>query len=151
VIATPELSAVARPFANALLRRWPDIRATMRILPGGDFEATIRALARARAQALVCLTHGPDVWIRLKPPQTFYPVSSPRELLRLVSAITRDRAFIAVLNQGKKWSGTTLVKSGCLPDIQPGESCAIYSWSGAHDLDIARPPLRRRSSKARTT
>jgi hypothetical protein len=136
------LHPIARRFSAVLLRRWPAFRDTFRVRPGGHFEAVLKAPAASRAVALVCSTSGDgDAWVRLGPPNAFYAVDTPSELIEVVGALLAGAVSFAVSERRGRWTGTTLVRTGALPQIEPGERCRLYSWSGDHDLDVTRPVL----------
>lgn len=145
------LNPVARRVEAALVKNWPKFRRKLRALAGGHFEAALLAPTGSRAVALVCTTSGDgEVWLRLGVPRAFYSVNSVVELKKVVKAILSEKVLFAVTEHDGTWTGTTLLPPSTLPQIEPGETCRLYSWSGSKDLDIFRPvnqrPRRTRKS-----
>lgn len=107
-------------------------------------EAAVLAPAGSRAVALVCTTSGDgDIWLRFGVPHAFYSVDGVGELKKVVKAILSEKALFAVSERNGAWTGTTLMPPSTLPEIEPGETCRLYSWSGSSDLDISRPGKQR--------
>jgi hypothetical protein len=110
------------------------------ILPGGDFEAAIRAPRNSKAGVLVCQSRGSNIYLRLGPPRTFYSVAtamtSAQELLSIVGALLSDEIQFVLLSKDQKWSGTTLVRRGSQPAQGAGETARIISWSARFDRRI---------------
>src|SRR5918996_4888219 len=134
--ADRKLNPTARRFSNALLGRFPRFRRTLRVLPGGDFEAVVVAPRSSKAGALICSSRGSEVWVRFALPRAFYPIDTPRELVTVVKALLNDDALFVLLTKRRKWSGTTLVKRGVRPVQDIGESARIVSWSGKRDRRV---------------
>jgi len=137
------MTPTARRFTKVLLARIPRFGRGLRVLPNGDFEAFVRAPRTSKAGVLVCMSRGTDVWVRLNPPNTFYSVDTPRELLTIVEGLLADDLLFVVLFTKRKWSGTTLVRRGERPAQSAGESARLLSWSGKHDRRIRATRQRR--------
>ena len=134
------MTPTARRFSQALVGRFPRFSRGLRVLPDGDFEAFVRAPRASNAGALICMSRGTNVWVRLNPPNTFYSIDTPRELLTVVEGLLTDNVLFVVLFTKRKWSGTTLVTRGERPAQEAGESARLISWSGKHDRRLRATP-----------
>lgn len=145
-----KLSPTARRFSKALLDRFPQFRRTLRVLPGGDFEAAIAAPRSSKAGALVCASRGSDVWVRFAPPRAFYSIDTPSELVTIVEALLNDDVLFVLLSKQRKWSGTTLVARTGRPVQDVGESARIISWSGKRDRRVRAPNTKHAGAPSTT-
>lgn len=140
------MTPTSRRFSKALIANFPRFARRLRIRENGDFEAEIPAPPRSAAQALVCMSNGTYVWVRVGPRRAFYSLDNTKELVSIVRALLRDDAHFVLFAKAGKWSGTTLVRRGFLPAQGVGESARIVSWSGRFDRRLRagrkRKPLR---------
>lgn len=134
------MSPTARRFVKALVGKFPQFRRTLCVLPNGDFEAYIRAPRTSKAGALVCLSHGSDVWVRFAPPRAVYAIDSTKELVTIVEQLMTNEIVFVLLSKQRKWSGTTLSRGSARPVQGVGESARIISWSGKFDRYIRASP-----------
>jgi hypothetical protein len=144
-----DIKPSVRRFASELATRWPKLGRSLRVKQDGHFEAVLAAPKESQARVLVCLSSGKgDVWLGLGVPQAFYPVETTSELLKVVELLLTDAVVFAVTHRGTSWTGTTLLAAGRLPELEPGETCHLYSWSGRKDLVVTRPVAPARGRRA---
>ena len=130
------MSPTARRFVKALVGKFPQFQRHLCVLPNGDFEAYIVAPRTSKAGALVCLSHGSDVWVRYAPPRAVYAIDSTKELVTIVEQLMSNEIVFVLLSKQRKWSGTTLSRRSDRPVQGVGESVRIISWSGKLDRYI---------------
>jgi hypothetical protein len=143
MMRTPSLNDIkpsVRAFAGKLTAKWPKLGKTLRVKQDGHFEAFLAAPKGSQARVLVCLSSGKgDVWLRFGMPRAFFPVETTSELVKVVNLVLTDAVVFAITYRGTSWTGTTLLAAGRLPELDPGETCHLYSWSGRKDLVVTRP------------
>lgn len=134
------MSPTARRFVKALVTKFPQFGRHLCVLPNGEFEAFSRAPRASKAGALVCLSHGSDIWVRFAPPRAFYAIDSTKELVTIVKRLMSDEIVFVLLSKQRKWSGTTLLSRSGRPAQDVGESARLISWSGKFDRYIRASP-----------
>lgn len=148
------MATVSNTFA-ALVEHWVDrgFRGTPAFVrkrrTDGEFEAFVKAPRGAMAGRLVIVTCQGNLYVRLGPPHTFYPVGTLRELVSVVRHIVSERAVFALTYKDDVWTGTTLINRGDQPSVRRGEVAYVVSWSGRCDRRVETVALTR--SKKRVT
>ena len=104
----------------------------------GEFELAFPSPAGSKAGHLVIFTSQGNAWVRFSPPRMCYCVEDRKEMSLVVKHLLSDAALFVTIFRGRKWTGTTLVRPGTKPDLEPGEVATIVSWSGNHDESIRR-------------
>src|SRR3954470_9327496 len=123
-----DFNEAARPFVRALIGMLPQFEAGLEVLDDGHFEASLMSEAASAAGAIVCRSFSPDqVWVRFLPADACYPVESASEMVAIVSALMQEQALMAVIANEKGWVGTTLVRPGTVPKLEPGQTARIFS------------------------
>jgi hypothetical protein len=132
------LNGLANRLQAAMLARHPEWSSHVEELRGGDIELAIPAPRASRAKHLIVSTsRGVDLWVRFSPPYMAYSADSEEELVRVVEAIIRDRAFFMVVAAGDERVETTLLRPGEEPVLRPGQVAEVVSWSGLCDRTVA--------------
>ncbi len=115
----------------------------------GEFEAFVRAPRGAMADCLSITTYRGDLWVRLGPPHSFYPVGSQRELVYVVRHVMRDRALFVLTYKDDVWTGTTIVTRGARPVVRRGEVAHVLSWSGRFDERVEAVSRKRSNQRVK--
>ena len=105
----------------------------------GEYDAFVRAPRGAAADVLSIVTYRGDLWVRLGPPHTFYPVKSRQELVSVVRHLLSDRALFVVTYKDTVWTETALTTRGVRPTLRRGEVAYVLSWSGRFDERLEGP------------
>jgi hypothetical protein len=146
------LNPVARAYAARLLDDLPELASGFEALEGGNFEVSLPAPAGSRAGALVCRSFADGhVWVRFAPPDACYPVESAEELVAIVKALLDETAVFAVIREGERWAGSTLIAPGAPPPLAPGQRADVFSWSGTQDEQVSAARARKGKARPRTT
>ena len=105
---------------------------------GGDVEIAVPGPKGSNAGTLIILTaKGTDVWIRYAPAYMSYAVDDEIELVNITKQLLSEEASFVVILENGKWTETTLVKSGQVPAVKPGQTARVVSWLGTHDREVA--------------
>lgn len=108
---------------------------------GGDLEVAIPAPPGSNADHLVIFTaRGEDIWVRYLLPFMCYTVDDDEELVSIIKQLLAEQAIFVVTMDGSEWAGTTLIRPGFQPSLEPGQTAHIVAWSGIHDKTISGPP-----------
>jgi hypothetical protein len=66
-----------------------------------------------------------------------YAVDDEMEILKIVRLLQVEEILFAVILQGDEWAGTTILKRGELPQLEPDQRAHLVSWSGKHDRVVS--------------
>src|SRR5262249_45359900 len=99
-----------------------------------DLEVAVPAPSGSKAGHLIVFTNnGEDLWVRFSPPSMCYAVDNEKELLWIIDQLLSGEASFVTTWRGNQWTGTTLVKAGQQPGLEPGEVAHVVSWTGLDD------------------
>jgi hypothetical protein len=133
----------ARRWIAEVLPHWLEIIVAR---DNGELELAVRAPRGSRAGHLVVFTWKGQLWVRLSAPNACYPVDGAAELRHVVGQLQKDKVVFAVTYSGGAWAGTTLLPWRRAPELAPGESAHLISWSGRRD-SVVKAASRRRSKQ----
>jgi hypothetical protein len=125
------LNSAARPFAKALVTRFPRFRKNLSAEKGGEFEAFVWAPPGSNAGAMVCQSLEGAVWVRFAPGQTGCCCESVPDLLKTVRELLSGKAVITVISKGTQWVETTVHSAASKRKVARGQTAATYSWSSS--------------------
>lgn len=133
---------MAKRLWSRLLVEYPEWENYFDTLKEGELEVAVPAPAGSKAGHLVVFTSNGDLWVRYSPPQMCYPVDNEEEMLSVIKQLLADQAAFVVITEDGEWAGTTLVKPGQEPPLEPGQVAQVVSWSGRHDDTISADAKR---------
>jgi hypothetical protein len=129
---------LARKVKAAVLSQFPEWAGYVAMQEGGDVEIAVPGPKGSNAGTLIILTaKGTDVWIRYAPAYMSYAVDDEIELVNITKQLLSEEASFVVILENGKWTETTLVKSGQVPAVKPGQTARVVSWLGTHDREVA--------------
>lgn len=134
------LKTTARRARGWIVEAFPKCAEAVVAKDDGELELAIAAPRSSKAKHLVLFTWKGQLWVRLAVPNACYPVDDAAELRRVVDLIQKERVVFAVTYSGDAWSGTTLLPVRRPPELAPGETAHLISWSGRHDSILEATP-----------
>ena len=133
-LAMRKLNELATRTWAALSARYPTWALYLDSRAEDDLEVAIPSPAGSRAGHLVVFTNGgKDVWVRFSPPSMCYAVDDEQELFQIIDQLLSGKASFVTTWRGDQWTGTTLIKAGHQPNLEPGEIAHVVSWNGSDD------------------
>jgi hypothetical protein len=104
----------------------------------GDIQIEVPAPIGSKAGSLVIFTaRGEDVWVRFSPAYVVCAVDDETELVDVMKQLVSERAVFAVILEDGQRTETTLLKPNQAPELKPGQSAQVVSWSGTYDRENA--------------
>ena len=146
MINLSKLNPNARPYASALVKRFPHFRRNLTVEKNGEFETFIWSPPGSNAGALVCQSFLGDVWVRFAPGRTGCCCGSVPDLLKAVSNLSGEFVIAVVWNK-KTWVETSLRVAGTRHLLKRGQTIEIYSWRGLNSRSVKhrRQPRSKKS------
>ena len=118
----------------ALSARYPEWAEYLGSRGDGDLEVAVPSPPGSRAGHLVVFTNlGKDIWVRFSPPCMCYAVDDEDELVSVIDDLLSGEASFVSTWRGDEWTGTTLIKAGHQPSVEPGQIAHVVSWKGNDD------------------
>lgn len=137
-MSAEELNPLAARVWARLVSEYPEWREHADTLENGDLECAVPAPPGSSAGHLVVFTaRGENLWVRYSPPQMCYALDDEDEMLSIVRQLLHDEALFVATRNGTDWTGTTLIRPGDIPHVEPGEIAQVVSWSGKLDRVVA--------------
>jgi hypothetical protein len=136
------LNPFAKRVWSALVAEYPEWTEYSTASEEGDVEVAVPAPPGSNAGHLVVFTvKGQNLWLRFSPPKMCYAVDDEMEMLKIVRLLQVEEILFAVILQGDEWAGTTILKTGELPQLEPDQMAHLVSWSGKHDRVVSAKDL----------
>jgi hypothetical protein len=136
------LNPFAKRVWSALVAEYPEWTEYSTASEEGDVEVAVPAQPGSNAGHLVVFTvKGQNLWLRFSPPKMCYAVDDEMEMLKIVRLLQVEEILFAVILQGDEWAGTTILKTGELPQLEPDQMAHLVSWSGKHDRVVTAKDL----------
>ena len=131
------LNPFAQQVWSALSAEYPEWTDYLGCCDENELEVAVPAPPGSKAGHLVIFTSGgKDLWIRFSPSFMSYAVDDETEMLAIIRQLQEESALFVVTMQGDEWVGTTLIRPGDQPVVEPNQIAHVVSWSGKHDRII---------------